>query len=111
MKIFVIQHFQRNTKLFFKRYWNTKRFIYKRKNEKKEEKSESFCLRENVYCVVDLFIYIHTRTQIPSGLAPLVRVRTAFNHQSSASALLSRPSDSRARTRDVETMDEALTPL
>lgn len=56
MKIFVIQHFQRNTKLFFKRYWNTKRFIYKRKNEKKEEKSESFCLRENVYCVVDLFI-------------------------------------------------------
>lgn len=112
MKIFVIQHFQRNTKLFFKRLWNTKRFIYKRKNEKKEkEKSESFCLRENVYCVVDLFIKIHTRTQIPSGLAPLVRVRTAFNHQSSASALLSRPSDSRARTRDVETMDEALTPL
>lgn len=56
IKIFVIQYFQRNTKLFFKRYWNTKRFIYKRKNEKKEEKSESFCLRENVYCVVDLFI-------------------------------------------------------
>lgn len=56
IKIFVIQYFQRNTKLFFKRLWNTKRFIYKRKNEKKEEKSESFCLRENVYCVVDLFI-------------------------------------------------------
>lgn len=38
IKISVIQHFQRNTKLFFKRYWNTKRFIYKRKNEKKRRK-------------------------------------------------------------------------
>lgn len=38
IKIFVIQYFQRNTKLFFKRYWNTKRFIYKRKNEKKRRK-------------------------------------------------------------------------
>lgn len=55
IKIFVIQYFQRNSKLFFKRLWNTKRFIYKRK-KKEKEKSESFCLRENVYCVVDLFI-------------------------------------------------------
>lgn len=37
IKIFVIQHFQRNTKLFFKRYWNTKRFIYKRKKKKKKK--------------------------------------------------------------------------
>lgn len=29
------------------------------KMKKKEEKSESFCLRENVYCVVDLFIKIY----------------------------------------------------
>lgn len=38
IKVSVIQHFQRNTKLFFKRYWNTKRFIYKRKNGKKKKK-------------------------------------------------------------------------
>lgn len=38
IKIFVIQYFQRNSKLFFKRLWNTKRFIYKRKNKKKRKK-------------------------------------------------------------------------
>lgn len=37
IKIFVIQYFQRNSKLFFKRLWNTKRFIYKRKKKKKKK--------------------------------------------------------------------------
>lgn len=41
IKIFVIQYFQRNSKLFFKRLWNTKRFIYKR-NKKKKKKVKVF---------------------------------------------------------------------
>lgn len=31
-------------------------YISGKMKKKEEEKSESFCLRENVYCVVDLFI-------------------------------------------------------
>lgn len=56
MKIFVIQHYQRNTKLFLNGTGILNVLYISGKMKKKEEKSESFCLRENVYCVVDLFI-------------------------------------------------------
>lgn len=34
-------------------------YISGKMKKKEKEKSESFCLRENVYCVVDLFIKIY----------------------------------------------------